>query len=94
MDLIDALKVEHIKFLVTNLCWRLSGPQGLLNADRRNSSLENFQGPYRVSNTEPPALWRNVTTNRSTARTPLQMVNTVVIFIASIHYSIIYNDTK
>jgi len=27
---------------------------GLLNADRRNRSLEYFQGPYRESNTEPP----------------------------------------
>jgi hypothetical protein len=42
MDMINARMVEHIKFVVTNLCWRLSGPQGLLNADRRNRSLENF----------------------------------------------------
>jgi hypothetical protein len=56
--------------------------------------LKILQGPYRGSNTEPPALWRNATTNRGTARAPLQMNNTVVIFIASIHYSIICNDTK
>jgi hypothetical protein len=57
-------------------------PQGLLNADRRNRSLENFQGPYRGSNTELPALRRNATTNCGAARGPLQMGNTVVIFVA------------
>ena len=32
-------------------------------ADRRNSSLEGLRGPYRESNPEPPALWRNASTN-------------------------------
>jgi hypothetical protein len=70
MGVINSRKVEHIEFLVTtcNLCWRLSGPQGLLNADRRKRSLENFQGTYRGSNTEPPAVWHNATINRGTAR--------------------------
>jgi len=33
---------------------------GLLNADRRNRSLE---WPYRESNPEPPVFWRNATIN-------------------------------
>jgi len=53
--------------------------QGVLNADRRNKTLENFQVPYRRANTEPPALWRNATSNLGTARAPLQMINIVVI---------------
>ena len=35
----------------------------LLNAGRRNRSLENFQGPYRESNPLPPVLWRSTSTN-------------------------------
>jgi hypothetical protein len=31
----------------------------LLNVDRRNRSLENFYGPYRESNLEPPILWHS-----------------------------------
>ena len=38
----------------------------LLNADRKNSSLENFQGPYRESNPEPPVFWQSVSTNCTT----------------------------
>jgi len=29
---------------------------GLLNADRKRRSRENFQGPYRESNPDPPVL--------------------------------------
>ena len=94
MGLSNARNVEHIKFLVTNLCWRLSGTQEILNANRRNRSLENFQETYRGSNTEPPALWRNATTNRRTARTLLQMINIVVIFVASFHDSIFFATTR
>ena len=36
---------------------------GLLNADRRDRSLENFQGSYRKPNPGLPVLWRNVSTN-------------------------------
>ena len=36
----------------------------LLNADRKIRSLSNFQGPYRESNTVPPALWLNQLTDR------------------------------
>ena len=35
----------------------------LLNAGRRNRSLENFQGPHRESNPLPPVLWRSTSTN-------------------------------
>ena len=31
----------------------------LLNADKRMSTLENFQGTYRESKSEPPVLWRS-----------------------------------
>lgn len=31
--------------------------------DRSNKSLENFQGPYRKSDAEPPVVWRSVSTN-------------------------------
>jgi len=40
---------------------------GLLNADRRNSSLENFQGLYTALNQVPPALWHSSWTNCGTA---------------------------
>jgi hypothetical protein len=36
---------------------------GLLNANRRNRSLENLLGPCRESNTEPPVLWCSASTN-------------------------------
>jgi hypothetical protein len=32
---------------------------GLLDADRRNRSLENVLCPYREWNPEPPVLWRS-----------------------------------
>ena len=35
---------------------------GLLYADRRNKSLENFQRPCRESHPEPPILWRRAST--------------------------------
>jgi hypothetical protein len=35
----------------------------LLNAGRRNRSLENFQGPYREPNPLPPVLWRSTSIN-------------------------------
>jgi hypothetical protein len=37
--------------------------RGLLNADRRKKSFQNFQGPYRKSNPEPPVLWHSASTN-------------------------------
>ena len=40
---------------------------GPLNADRRQRSLENFQGPYRESNSQPPVLWHSTSTNCATA---------------------------
>ena len=36
---------------------------GLPNADRRNRSLENFQGPCWESSREPPILYRSALTN-------------------------------
>ena len=36
---------------------------GLLNADRRITSLENFQGFHQKSNPGRPILWRNASTN-------------------------------
>jgi hypothetical protein len=42
------------KFLL-NSEWTL----GLLDADRRNRSLENFQGTRRESKSESPCLWRS-----------------------------------
>jgi len=36
---------------------------GVLNTNRRNRSLENFQGPYRESHPKPPVLWRIASTN-------------------------------
>ena len=41
---------------------------GLLRAARRNRRPENFQGPYRESNLEPPVLWRNALINCATMR--------------------------
>jgi len=38
------------KFLGTYFCLRL------LNAEGRNTSVENFQGPFRESNPEPPVV--------------------------------------
>ena len=35
------------------------GTSGLVNADRRNTGLENFQGPYRESRPEPSVLRRS-----------------------------------
>jgi hypothetical protein len=32
---------------------------GLLNVDKRNRSLENFQGPYQESNLAHPVLWHS-----------------------------------
>jgi hypothetical protein len=40
----------------------------LVNADRRNRSLENFQGPYWQLKLEPSVLWRSASTNSTTAR--------------------------
>jgi len=36
---------------------------GLRNLDRRNRSLENFQGPYWESNLEPLFLWPSASTS-------------------------------
>lgn len=36
---------------------------GLLNTDRRNTSLDDFQGTCQESNPEPTGLWRSVLTN-------------------------------
>jgi hypothetical protein len=36
---------------------------GLLNANRRNRSFENFEGLYWYSNPEPPVLWHSASTN-------------------------------
>ena len=41
---------------------------GLLNADRRITSLEHFHGSHREPNTEPPVLWRSVSINWATDR--------------------------
>jgi len=41
--------------LVLEVVWSLQ----VLNADRRNTSLENFQVTYRESNPEPPVLWHS-----------------------------------
>jgi hypothetical protein len=40
---------------------------GLLNADRRIGSIQNFQGPHRESNPKPPILWHSASTNCATA---------------------------
>ena len=40
---------------------------GLRNVDRRNGSLQNFQGPFRESSPEPPVLCRSASTNCCTA---------------------------
>jgi hypothetical protein len=32
---------------------------GLLNAHRRNRTIENFEGTYPESNPEPPVFWRS-----------------------------------
>jgi hypothetical protein len=53
------------KFLDTHFCYRLSKPPGLLNAERRNKSLEKFKEPYQKSNPEPPIFWRSALTNYS-----------------------------
>jgi hypothetical protein len=39
----------------------------LLNSYKRDRSLENFQGPCRKSNPEPPALRRSASANSTTA---------------------------
>jgi hypothetical protein len=39
---------------------------GLLNADRRIRSIENFQKPYRYSSPGPQNLWRSASTNCAT----------------------------
>jgi hypothetical protein len=36
---------------------------GLLNANRRNKLLKNFQEPNRVSNPEPEVLWQIISTD-------------------------------
>jgi hypothetical protein len=41
--------------LVLEAVWTLQ----VLNADRRNKLLENFQVPYRESNPEPSVLWHS-----------------------------------
>jgi len=40
---------------------------GLLDACRRDRSLENFQGPYRKSKPEPPVLRRSASAKSATA---------------------------
>jgi hypothetical protein len=52
------------KFLGTHLLDAEWTP-GLMNAGRRNISLESFQGPYWKSNTEPPVLWRSASNDCS-----------------------------
>jgi hypothetical protein len=37
---------------------------GLLNADRSNRSLDNFQGPYRESKPKTPVLWNTAQISR------------------------------
>jgi hypothetical protein len=41
-----------------------------MNADRRDRLLENLQGPYLESSTEPPVLWCTVSTNCVISRQP------------------------
>jgi hypothetical protein len=43
-------------------CCILISVRGRVNAGRRNRSFENFQRPYRESNSEPPVLWRSAST--------------------------------
>lgn len=38
---------------------------GILQADRRIRSVENFEGPYREWIPERPVLWRSSSTNRT-----------------------------
>jgi hypothetical protein len=51
----------------------------LLNTDRRNRSLENYETPYRYSNPEPPTLWCRASTNCDTA---------CFVFYVKLRYSI------
>jgi len=50
--------IPRYSFLLEDEC-----TPGLLNADRRNRSLENFQGPCWESNPEPPILYRSASPN-------------------------------
>ena len=48
------------KILGTNLCQRASGPKSYRMQKEGIGSLEDFQGPYRKSNPEPPVVLRYV----------------------------------
>ena len=45
---------------------------GILNEDRRIRLLENVQGPYKESNSEPPVMRRGASINCATARHTLK----------------------
>ena len=63
----SALRAGHIYPQVNPFLLEAEWVPGLLNADRRNSSLENFQGLYTASNPISPSLWHSSSTNCGTA---------------------------